>query len=149
MPPNSFCIIFDIDGTLADNGERQVFLRTKPKNWVKYNEGMENDKPIAPTIKTLQLWRSYANADIFLVTGRSEEHREVTKKWLYHNAIFYSNLYMRADKDYRDDTEVKSDIADEIEKTHQIVAVYDDRQKVVDMWRARGILCYQCAPGDF
>ena len=27
--------------------------------------------------------------------------------------------------------------------------VFDDRQKVVDMWRAEGIACFQVAPGDF
>jgi hypothetical protein len=25
----------------------------------------------------------------------------------------------------------------------------DDRQKVVDMWRAEGLTCFQVAPGDF
>jgi len=27
--------------------------------------------------------------------------------------------------------------------------VIDDRQVVVDFWRAEGLTCLQCAPGDF
>ena len=30
-----------------------------------------------------------------------------------------------------------------------ILCVFDDRQKVVDMWRNNGISCFQVAPGDF
>ena len=30
-----------------------------------------------------------------------------------------------------------------------IVCVFDDRQKVVDMWRSHGLTCMQVAPGDF
>lgn len=27
--------------------------------------------------------------------------------------------------------------------------VFEDRARVVDMWRKRGVLCAQVAPGDF
>ena len=30
-----------------------------------------------------------------------------------------------------------------------IVCVFDDRQKVVDMWRANDLVCMQVAPGNF
>jgi hypothetical protein len=30
-----------------------------------------------------------------------------------------------------------------------IVCVFDDRQKVVDMWRDMGLTCMQVAPGNF
>lgn len=36
-----------------------------------------------------------------------------------------------------------------IRGTYDLMAVFDDRQRVVDMWRARGINCWQTAPGDF
>lgn len=31
----------------------------------------------------------------------------------------------------------------------RLVAVFDDRDKVVSMWRARGVACFQVAPGAF
>jgi hypothetical protein len=30
-----------------------------------------------------------------------------------------------------------------------LLCVYDDRDKVVAMWRRNGIPCFQVAPGDF
>ena len=32
---------------------------------------------------------------------------------------------------------------------NDIFAVFDDRQQVVDMWRANGLTCFQVAEGDF
>jgi hypothetical protein len=31
----------------------------------------------------------------------------------------------------------------------KVVCVFDDRQKVVDMWRDNGLTCMQVAPGNF
>ena len=31
----------------------------------------------------------------------------------------------------------------------EVFCVFDDRQKVVDMWRDLGLTCFQVAPGDF
>ena len=31
----------------------------------------------------------------------------------------------------------------------KIVCIFDDRSKVVDMWRDNGLTCMQVAPGDF
>lgn len=36
-----------------------------------------------------------------------------------------------------------------IEHRRRLVAVFDDRDKVVSMWRARGVACFQVAPGAF
>ena len=35
------------------------------------------------------------------------------------------------------------------EAKDQIVAVFDDRDKVVDMWRKNNLTCMQVAPGNF
>lgn len=31
----------------------------------------------------------------------------------------------------------------------RLVAVFDDRNRVVDMWRRLGVPCFQVAPGNF
>jgi hypothetical protein len=31
----------------------------------------------------------------------------------------------------------------------EVLCVFDDRDKVVKMWRENGINCFQVAPGDF
>lgn len=34
-------------------------------------------------------------------------------------------------------------------KGYEVVIAFEDRQKVVDMWRDNGILCMQCDYGNF
>ena len=47
-------------------------------------------------------------------------------------------------------TIVKKEILDrDILPRWDVLFAIDDRQQVVDMWRANGVTCLQCAPGDF
>ena len=53
---------------------------------------------------------------------------------------------------YMPDDELKQHWLDDLfpgDIRDRIVAVFDDRQKVVDMWRKNGLTCMQVAPGDF
>jgi hypothetical protein len=56
---------------------------------------------------------------------------------------------MRAEGDTRRDSVVKRELLDRIGEFYDVQAAIDDRQQVVDMWRAAGLLCLQVAPGDF
>ena len=57
---------------------------------------------------------------------------------------------MRPNDDYTPDDEFKSKLADKfIEMGGKIDLIFDDRQKVVDMWRAKGFTVVQVAEGDF
>ena len=50
----------------------------------------------------------------------------------------------------RKDAAVKLEIFDrEIRNRWNVVAVFDDRQQVVDAWRSIGLAVFQVAPGDF
>lgn len=149
-------IVFDIDGTLADCKHRQHHVQGKRKNWPAFNAEMVNDKPHDDIIWLLQTLQSAAFANPFvemvivIASGRGSEDREVTEKWLADNGVTYQKLYMRKAKDNRKDSIVKREILDEIRKDFgEPFMVFDDRNQVVDMWRAEGIRCLQVAPGDF
>lgn len=59
-------------------------------------------------------------------------------------------LHMRPDGDFRPDVEVKKEIYKrEIEGQFKVLFAVDDRASVVEMWRAQGLVCLQCAKGDF
>ena len=48
------------------------------------------------------------------------------------------------------DEKLKKQMLDEsLATVEDIFCVFDDRQKVVDMWRSLGLTCLQVAPGDF
>ncbi len=57
---------------------------------------------------------------------------------------------MRQEGDTRKDVLVKQEIYErEIKGRYNVLFVLDDRQQVVDGWRALGLTVFQVAPGDF
>lgn len=143
-------VIFDIDGTLADITHRRVYLDETPPNWTKFNAHMGDDLPNTPIVALYKtLWASEAY-NIEIVTGRNEQFRNVTEAWLAWNEIPFKRVTMRADKDYRPDHLVKKDVLDGfLAEGLEIEFCVDDRQQVVDMWRANDVTCLQCDIGDF
>lgn len=51
--------------------------------------------------------------------------------------------------DHRSDEIVKKEMLDDIEKRFNVIGVFDDRDRVVSMWRENGLQCYQINYGDF
>jgi len=58
-------------------------------------------------------------------------------------------MFMRKDKDYRQDYMVKQDILDKHIDKSKVWVVLDDRDQVVQMWRRNGLTCLQVADGNF
>ena len=143
-------ILFDIDGTLALIDHRRPLLEGDRPNWKSFNKLMEEDTPNPPVVELYRtLWDSQ-KFHIVLVSGRSEEYRNVTESWLTWNSIPFNRLLMRPKGDFRSDVEIKQEILDQLQSEgSKISFVVDDRNSVVDMWRRNGITCLQCARGDF
>jgi len=140
-------VIFDIDGTLADVSERIHHVRKKPKNWNAFFQGMAQDKAIHSMVRLCNLL--YASGiQIILCSGRSEEHRQQTIEWLAQQGVNYHDLLLRKDNDRRQDSVVKCEMLTAIDKS-KILFVVEDRSRVVEMWRSEGLVCLQCAPGEF
>jgi hypothetical protein len=150
--------IFDIDGTVADGRHRQHFLSSKPKNWPAYQKGAPHDArwdgmhAIFNALKATAgydyeeggicgSYRTPVNHRILFVSGRSEDERLVTEDWLERNEFTgYYKLLMRPSKDYRADDIIKEEILDrDILPFYDVVAVFDDRPRVVKMWKRRGL----------
>jgi hypothetical protein len=85
---------------------------------------------------------------IHVFSGRSDEVREQTIDWLEAFNVPYHHLRMRAAGDFTPDEELKRQWIAEYNLS-LILCVFDDCQKVVDMWRSLGLACFQVAPGDF
>lgn len=143
-------VVFDLDGTLADCEHRKHWITSKPKNWKAFFKGVKDDSPIAPVMSVLtSLLKS--NYNIIFMSGRSENTREDTVRWLIdqniHKDAHYIDLLMRKSNDLRSDDIVKSEILDEIEKDYEILFAFDDRPKVVRMLRNRGIFVFDVYQG--
>lgn len=156
-------VIFDIDGTLADVTHRRHHVAQKPKRWDKFFAEMDKDPPVKDVVKFCQSLLEYAQmcdtdyngADFRVVfcSGRGEEYRAVTTTWLKKHVVgsrYALDLRMRPAGDSRSDVIIKREMLAKLRaEGHDIWFVVDDRQRVVDMWRAEGITVFQCAPGDF
>jgi len=112
-------------------------------------DNISGDEPNELVVSVLRDWRERGK-HIVIVSARNDKNRAVTEQWLAKYGIHYDALYMRPDGDYRPDNVFKQELLDNIRKGGEdlIERVYDDRNQVVDMWRANGIDCIQVVPRE-
>ncbi len=149
--------IFDLDGTLALIEHRKGWLEGKsPDRWRQFYAACDKDEPNEPAIATMERLR-HAGADVWIFSGRSDEVRDKTVAWLANHTSFMTHdlegptLTMRQAGDYTADDELKKQWLDGMLMVdrQRLVAVLDDRDRVVQMWRAAGVSCFQVAAGEF
>ena len=139
-------VIFDLDGTLALNKHREHLALAK--RWDEYFELCYRDTPNTYVIQLARLIHYQSLHKVVEIwSGRSEVVRDMTEKWLRKCHVPDVPLKMRPVGDRRPDVELKEKWLDECD--HRVVMTFDDRDSVVAMWRRRGIVCCQVAPGDF
>lgn len=143
-------VICDVDGTIAWMQGRS------PYDYTKISEDI-HDPRLLQLLQNLQ----EAEVELIFVSGRegNEQCVKDTIEWLTNlfppkkklnvwNPSFM--LFQRKKGDYRPDEIIKEEIYhQEIEGKFDIIAVFDDRNKVVNMWRNLNLLCLQVNNGDF
>lgn len=124
-------------------------------NWPAFFDACDTDVPAQSVIMTLlQLYTIGCEIEIW--SGRSDEVRGKTLMWLHTYtridlAYLDNALRMRKAGDFTPDQILKRQWLESMPKDRRerLIAAFDDRQKVVDMWRENGVVCFQVAPGDF
>lgn len=154
--------IFDLDGTLALINHRRHFVERerKEQDWKGFYAACVNDEPNTSVIRVMESLRRFA--DVWIFSGRSDEVRPQTVEWLVKHISFSSSYFdsafgvddiltMRAEGDYTADDVLKRKWLDGMldEDRKRLVATFDDRDRVVAMWRSAGVTCFQVAPGEF
>ena len=144
--------IFDLDGTLALIEHRRHFVEGETKDWRAFFAACGDDEPNIPVISVLRALRK-SGAEIWIWSGRSDEVRGTTEYWLDVHGIMKNSDWLRMRKagDHQPDVDLKASWLSELNPLdrRRLAATFDDRQSVVDMWRANGITCFQVAPGQF
>jgi len=125
-------IICDIDGTLAHSNNRS------PYDYSKVGEDKVNEH-LKRILENLQ-----EEFRIAIVSGRDSVCSESTKQWLTDNHIHYEELYMRCEGDNRPDEIVKREIFDTFFTDRNVFCVFDDRPKVIRMWKSLGLFVLDC-----
>lgn len=135
-------IIVDIDGTVAD----MVGVRT-PFEWDK----VSLDKPHEDIIDLM--FDLSIDYKVIFLSGRDGCCYDDTLEWILDNCRLNAGefqLYMRTAGDDRADSIVKEELFDKyVRGQYNVKYVLDDRQQMVDRWRAMGLRCLQVASGDF
>jgi predicted kinase len=141
--PKAFMV--DIDGTLADMADKRG----------PYDLNVEVDdvrEKVADAVEYIRMGMRetpFETATI-IMSGRKEDCREATERWLSDWGINYDHLFMRKSDDNRSDNLIKHDLFwEHVAPNFDVQFVFDDRDQVVHMWRKMGLDCFQVAPGDF
>jgi hypothetical protein len=125
-------------------------------DWQAFYEACDKDLPIRPSIDVFNSINPYVR-EVAIWSGRCESVRQKTEEWLIEH-VFKGNfmtlehieLKMRPIGDSTPDDELKERWLDETYEVtkwgsiHPIDFVFDDRPKVVRMWRSRGIFVFNC-----
>jgi hypothetical protein len=149
--------IFDLDGTLALIEHRRHIIEDPSRDdskWRRFYAACDRDEPNEPVIRVMESLRRFA--DVLIFSGRSDEVRDKTAAWLAKHTSFTTSdldtaLVMRAEGDYAADDVLKKQWLEGmlVDDRKRLVASFDDRDRVVQMWRSQGVTCFQVAHGEF
>tara|TARA_R110002153_G_scaffold270869_1_gene437588 strand:- start:627 stop:1136 length:510 start_codon:yes stop_codon:yes gene_type:complete len=149
-------VIFDLDGTLALIEERRK-ISTKENGKLDWDiffdpSNIELDKPNWPVIKMAQLLKDSGHM-IVIFSGRSKATKDATRDWLNKYEVPHDVIKMRPTGNgfqFTPDDKLKQQWLDDLfPNKEDILCVFDDRDKVVNMWRENGLTCMQVAQGNF
>lgn len=149
-------VIFDLDGTLADIETRRG-ISTKENGKMDWDiffdpNNISLDTPNRPVITMAKLLKESGHR-IVILSGRSKVTKDATRDWLKQFDVPFDVLKMRPDnKEFKfmpDDQLKKLWLEQLFPVKDDILCVFDDRDKVVKMWRDNGLDCMQVNEGDF
>ena len=133
-------LLIDVDGTVALRNTRNPF------DWSRISED-------SPNLQVIDVVKRLASTglELIFITGRGQRLHGTTSVWLAKHVGTPFTLFCRTDKDLRRDEIIKREIfEEEILGKYEIVAVFDDRNRVVEMWRNQlALTCMQVGNGDF
>ena len=148
--------IFDLDGTLALIDDRRL-LSTKANGKIDWDvffdpTNINLDQPNHSVIEMAKMLKEQGHS-IVIFSGRSKVTKIATMEWLDKFGVPFDVLKMRPDNSefrFMPDDKLKQHWLDQLFPIKEdIMCVFDDRNKVVEMWRRNGISCFQVAPGEF
>lgn len=135
--PNA--VAFDLDGTLA-----LMNYNRGPFDWNSVDRDSVNE-----IVKEHVLFHKNAGRVIIILSGRDSASMDLTKEWLDFYEIPYDYIFMRAKDDMRKDNIVKKELYENhIKDKFNLLAVYDDRLQVLNMWYNVGIFTFNVNQGN-
>jgi hypothetical protein len=138
-------IICDLDGTLSIFKLADGTQLRNPFDASTAESDLIN-VAIAKVISAMEL----TGTKVIFLSGRESKYRSQTLAFLNRVSEKYGlgrdvTLIMRAEGDFRSDDIIKSEIYhNHIVDKYNVIGIFDDRPKVVRMWRALGLFVFDC-----
>jgi beta-phosphoglucomutase-like phosphatase (HAD superfamily) len=136
-------VILDLDGTLIDTD----CIGHLMGDWEAFHPATFDCPPRVGVVELAK--RLQALCRIVVVTGKPERFLAKTRNYLSVQGIIPDAILMRPEHSSMPDAELKPALmADEFGASWKeaVICAIEDRDKMVDAWRAEGILCLQAAP---
>jgi len=144
------CVICDLDGTIAIHTGRDV-----------YDYSLVKEDKFDTRLGDILKMFIKNNVFVIFMSGRDDSCYDDTLEWLKTNFMdneieklsgkdYNYKLVMRKTGDNRSDDITKKELYEKFVKPFfNVKCVFDDRNKVVDMWRSLGLLTCQVWYGNF
>lgn len=147
--PNIIC---DLDGVIALDGHRRPLIEG---SWEAYFKALKNDEMNHSVVRLMHFMAN--THTIFIITSRPELYRRETEQWLLDRYIRYDHLLMRSTEDtatgkqgwqhHTTDAELKQyHLSAHGLNPDNVMAVLEDRDEMVDMYRRLGYDTWQVHP---
>ena len=136
------CVICDIDGTVAWMQGRS------PYDWKRVGEDKYDER-------MFQVLNSFlrADVDIIFISGRegTTQCYNDTLEWIKKKLVGYDKfkLYLPKEKDYRGGVVTKKELYEKyVKDCYDVICVFEDSEKMANIWRSIGLLCCQVSNSD-
>lgn len=149
-------VIFDLDGTLANCGHRMHYIKPNPpvdpvtgkkipRRYDLFHHACVDDTVIEPVARLYRAFVADPAVTVVVLSGRDAATYEKTVAWFAANDLpLPDELLLKVGNQNLPDVEQKRFQADRLEKRYgkPISMVFEDRDRVVAMWKARGTFVF-------
>ncbi len=139
LAPNR-CVIFDVDGVLADATHRQYLVTGSRRNWNLFFDECGKDPLIEPVAAMGRMLDPALT--VILLTARPSSVADITLQWLDRHDVRWDLLVMRDYGDYQLARDFKDYSLHELRTFgfEPELAIEDDERNVA-MFERRGVPC--------
>ncbi|MFJ2270551.1 hypothetical protein ACIOHO_30090 [Streptomyces sp. NPDC087849] len=129
--------LFDLDGTLADSGQRtadsgqrQHCLEGRRRDWNGFFSAAVDDPPLPEGVRLVL--SGAAECEVGRLTGRPERCRRDTLARLVEQGLPEGRLYMRSDDDRRPARHAELEMLHRLGREREVRMLVDDDELVCD-----------------
>ncbi len=135
-------ILVDLDNTIADMDHRLSLIDRLEPDWDAFEADCEFDEIIYPTV--LLMRSLHHQHQVWIWTGRSDNVKDKTVKWLAGAGVPYDQLIMRRYGDQRPTVRIKRDwLNDNPVPRDRVLCAFDDDPQIIQMLNSEQVLAYQ------